>query len=76
MSARALALDVSQAAAQQPTPPPPPATIADTGLHRDTLAQLMLKTLVGGEASCTGLAEALRLPYSVLDAMIQHARTE
>jgi hypothetical protein len=36
----------------------------------------MLKTLVAGEASGTGLAEALRLPYSVLDAMIQHARTE
>ena len=36
----------------------------------------MLKTLVGGEASGTGLAEALRLPYSVLDAMIQHARVE
>ena len=77
MSTSALALDVSQAAAgQQPTPPPPPATIAETGLHRDTLSQLMLKTLVGGEASGTGLAEALRLPYSVLDAMIQHARAE
>jgi hypothetical protein len=67
---------MSQAAAKQPTPPPPPATIAETGLHRDTLSQLMLKTLVAGEASGTGLAEALRLPYSVLDAMIQHARAE
>ena len=76
MSASALALDMSQAAAKQPTPPPPPATIAETGLHRDTLSQLMLKTLVAGEASGTGLAEALRLPYSVLDAMIQHARAE
>ena len=34
-----------------PTPPPPPASIADTGLHPDTLAQLLLKTLVGGEAN-------------------------
>ena len=34
-----------------PTPPPPPATLEETGLHPDTLAQLLLKTLVGGEAS-------------------------
>ena len=60
----------------QPTPPPPPATIADTGLHPDTLAQLLLKTLVAGEATGTGLAEKLRIPYSVLDALVQHARVE
>ena len=60
----------------QPTPPPPPATIAETGLHPDSLAQLLLKTLVAGESSGTGLAEKLRLPYSVLDSLIQHARVE
>ena len=36
----------------------------------------MLKTLIAGESSGTQLAESLRLPYSVLDAMIQHARVE
>ena len=51
-------------------------TIAETGLHPDTLSQLMLKTLIAGESSGTQLAESLRLPYSVLDAMIQHARVE
>jgi hypothetical protein len=60
----------------QPTPPPPPATIPETGLQPDSLSQLMLKTLVAGEASGTGLAEKLRLPYSVLDSLIQHARVE
>src|SRR5687767_9167730 len=60
----------------QPTPPPPPATIAETGLHPDTLSQLLLKTLVGGESSGTGLADKLRLPYSVLEALIQHSRVE
>jgi len=60
----------------QPAPPPPPATIQETGLHPDTLAQLMLKTLVNGEATGAGLAEAMRLPYSVLDTLIQHARVE
>jgi hypothetical protein len=62
--------------APQPTPAPPPATIAETGLHPDALAQLTLKTLVGGEAAGTALAEKLRLPYSVLDALVQHARAE
>jgi hypothetical protein len=60
----------------RPTPPPPPATIADTGLHPDTLHQLLLKTLVAGEASGSQLSDKVRLPYSVLDALIQHARVE
>jgi hypothetical protein len=59
-----------------PLPPPPPATIQATGLHPDSLSQLLLKTLVAGEASGTNLADSLRLPYSVLDALIQHARVE
>jgi hypothetical protein len=59
-----------------PMPPAPPATIAETGLHADTLSQLMLKTLIAGESSGTQLAESLRLPFSVLDAMVQHARIE
>ena len=63
-------------ARSQAKPPVPPATIADTGLHPDTLAQLMLKTLIAGEASGTQLSERMRLPYSVLDALIQHARIE
>jgi hypothetical protein len=60
----------------QPTPLPPPTTIAETGLHPDSLSQLMLKTLVNGEQSGTRLAEQMRLPYSVLEAIIQHARIE
>ena len=75
MSAPAAVIAAPEKVAQ-PKPPPPPSTIAETGLHPDTLSQLMLKTLVGGEASGTGLAEKLRLPYSVLDALIQHARVE
>jgi hypothetical protein len=59
-----------------PVPPAPPQSIAETGLHPDTLSQLMLKTLVAGESSGTQLAEHMRLPFTVLDAMIQHARVE
>ena len=39
-----------------PSPLVPPTSIEETGLHSDTLAQLLLKTLVAGEASGTGLA--------------------
>ena len=59
-----------------PSPLVPPNSIEETGLHPDTLAQLLLKTLVAGEASGTGLAEKLRVPYTVLDALIQHSRVE
>ena len=59
-----------------PSPLVPPSSIEETGLHPDTLAQLLLKTLVAGEASGTGLAEKLRVPYTVLDALIQHSRVE
>ncbi|CAN5558422.1 AAA family ATPase [soil metagenome] len=60
----------------QPALPPPPASLEDAGLHPDTLSQLLLKTLVAGESSGTSLADRLRLPYSILDALIQHARVE
>jgi hypothetical protein len=60
----------------QPTPPPPPATIADSGLNAEVLAQLLLKTLISGEASGSRLADQLRVPYSLLDTLIQHARVE
>jgi hypothetical protein len=60
----------------QPEPPPPPATIEETGLHRDVLAQLLLKHLVAGEQSGTNLADVMHVPYSVLDALIQHGRVE
>src|ERR671912_68830 len=61
---------------QAPTPPPPPATIAESGLHPEALAQLLLKTLIGGEASGSALSDKLKVPYSLLEALIQHARVE
>ena len=64
------------AASAAPTPPPPPATIEETGLHPDSLSQLLLKTLIGGELSGTGLADRMRLPYTVLETLVQHARVE
>jgi hypothetical protein len=60
----------------EPVPPAPPATVAETGLHPDSLAQLLLKTLLNGEATGASLAERMHVPYSVLDALVQHARIE
>jgi hypothetical protein len=70
------AIDEERRLVAPPAPPPPPATLEETGLHPDTLAQILLKTLVAGEASGSALSEKLRLPYSVLDVLIQHARVE
>ena len=66
------------AAVLTPTPAPPgaPQTLVETGLHPDTLAQLMLKTLIAGESSGTQLSECMRVAYSVFDALVQHARVE
>jgi hypothetical protein len=59
-----------------PAPPAPPNPIEETGHHPDTLTQLLLNALVAGEASGTGLADKLRVPYAVLDSLVQHARIE
>ena len=76
MSLANLVREFDSPAANQPGPTAPPATIAETGLHPDTLSQLLLKTLLNGEATGSNLADRMRLPYSVLDSMIQHARIE
>jgi hypothetical protein len=55
---------------------PAPTSIAETGLSADQLGQLLVKTLYGGEASGTRLAERLCLPYSVLESVLEHGRVE
>jgi hypothetical protein len=56
--------------------PRTPQTLADTGLHRDSLLQLLVKTLYLGETSGTDLAERLCLPYAVFEHLIEHVRAE
>ena len=59
------------------TPAPPvPATLEDTGLGADQIEQLLVKTLYGGEATGLMLAERLRLPFSILEAIIERMRFE
>ena len=59
------------------TPAPPvPTTLADTGLGADQIEQLLVKTLYGGEATGLMLAERLRLPFAILEPLIERIRAE
>ena len=56
--------------------PPVPATLADTGLGADQIEQLIVKALYGGEATGLTLSDRLRLPYPILEPIIERARQE
>ena len=56
--------------------PRAPATIEETGLSVDQIVQLFVKTLYTGEATGTALADRLRLPYAILEAIVEHIRAE
>ncbi len=57
-------------------PPAAPHDIAATGLSADGLLQLVVKTLYTGEASGHQLSDRMRLPYSVIEALVDHVRAE
>jgi hypothetical protein len=52
-----------------------PATLADTGLSADQVLQLFMKALYAGEASGMALADLLRLPFTILEPLIERARS-
>jgi hypothetical protein len=56
--------------------PRTPATIDETGLSADQIVQLFVKALYTGEASGTTLSDRLRLPYAILEAIVEHIRVE
>jgi hypothetical protein len=56
--------------------PPAPATPAETGLSAEQLKQLVVKSLFAGEAAGTALADRMRLPYALLEQMVEHLRAE
>jgi hypothetical protein len=62
---------------QTVTPAPPaPVTLEDTGLSADQVIQLLVKALYAGEASGMTLADRLRLPYAILEPLIEKIRAE
>jgi hypothetical protein len=56
--------------------PQPPANLAEAGLRADNITELMLKTMIAGEISGSGLSEKLRLPYAIIEPLVEHARAE
>jgi hypothetical protein len=56
--------------------PPQPRTIADTGLSADAIEQLLMKTLYGSEATGLAVADRMRLPFSLLEGVIERVRAE
>ena len=56
--------------------PEEPMTLEESGLAADSVSGLIVKTLHGGEASGMDLAERIRLPYGILEPLLDHLRVE
>jgi hypothetical protein len=56
--------------------PPQPRTVDDTGLSADAIEQLLMKTLYGSEATGLTIADRMRLPFSLLEPLIERVRAE
>jgi hypothetical protein len=56
--------------------PEAPATFEATGLSFEQLRQLFVKTLYTGELTGLVLAERMRLPYALLEQIVEHVRVE
>jgi hypothetical protein len=56
--------------------PPIPTTLHDTGLNADQIEQLLVKTLYVGEASGLSVADHIRLPFTILEPLIERLRSE
>jgi hypothetical protein len=55
---------------------PVPKSIEETGLTTEQVEQLLIKTLYGGEATGLNVAERMRLPYTVLEPLVERVRAE
>jgi hypothetical protein len=63
-------------AAAEVLAPQKPLFLEETGLTADTVTSLMVKALHGGEASGMDLADRVRLPYGILEPLLEHLRIE
>ena len=53
-----------------------PTTIEDTGLAVDQIEQLIVKTFYGGEMTGLTLADRVRLPFTILEPLVERLRAE
>src|SRR5262249_753087 len=56
--------------------PPVPRTVEDTGLALDQIEQLLIKTMYGAEQTGTTIAERTRLPYALIEPIIERVRAQ
>ncbi len=56
--------------------PRAPATLDETGLSAALVSELIVKTLYAGEASGLAVADRMRLPYAILEPLIERIRAE
>jgi hypothetical protein len=56
--------------------PPVPRTIEETGLALDQLEQLLVKSMYGAEATGMAVSERLRLPYALIEPLIERVRAQ
>jgi hypothetical protein len=56
--------------------PPVPTSLRDTGLGVDQIERLLIKTLYTGEATGLVIADRLRIPYTLLEPLIERLRAE
>jgi hypothetical protein len=56
--------------------PRAPMTLEETGLGADQISHLFVKALYTGEATGVAVAEHLRLPYAILEPLVEAMRAE
>jgi len=61
---------------QKSPAPPMPTSLADTGLSVGQVEQLLVKILHDGELTGLAVADRMRLPYSILEPLIERLRAE
>lgn len=74
MQASTIAL--ADTAVAPPPAPRGPATIDESGLTADQLCQLFIKLLYTGEATGVAAADRMRLPYALLEPLVEGMRAE
>jgi hypothetical protein len=57
-------------------PFPAPATLEQTGLAPDQIEMLMIKILYGGEATGLTVADRMRLPFQIIEPLLDRVRAE
>jgi hypothetical protein len=57
-------------------PFPAPTSLEQTGLGPDQIEMLMVKILYGGEATGLAVADRMRLPFQIIEPLLDRARAE